>query len=327
VSLDEDVRTMLRRAGDRAHEVADLAERAAVQAQRRRRGWMVAAAAAAGACAFAVVIAAVLSNGGGPSGTPVAGATSVRDDLVVREGDPVEVTGVVDAEAGKPVMICSRFPHPTPSNAGRTRCSGQEPVTLTGFDVDRLDPADQSVTVRGLWNHGTIAVTSQSAPLPDESEEPVDIPCAAPLGGWKPGSDPAGMGKVERYLRQHADRFGMYWIGAPGPDPNSGATAVVVVPVVTGDLEAERAELGKLFAGNLCVIRGRVSAAEAERLFGAIQQLSSDPVNDFRGTGGLSSGDRPVRLRPVVVNEHFYLELAKLGLDKMDIKPFVKPVR
>ncbi len=350
--MNDDVDRLLTEAGARwradqpAPPEPDLSR---LDAHRARR-WPAIAAAAAG---VAVVASGAVILAGNPHSRPspgsaVAGGDATAVDpatLVVHDGDLVEATGQVIAAPGKPVVYCA--PHAEtaigylPGHEPAPTCQEGLAVTLVGVDLDRLSDARTvkgvrvgQATLRGTWQERTITVTEQSPPGHPQYRStgpPEKPPCAAPPGGWQPG-ELSGLDALDGYLNQHPDRFGGLWIGWPdgypsgptdGPD-YAGRTQVAVVEVVTGDLEAAQRELAAIFAGNLCVARGRITLAEAARVRMLVERLMDDRGTGISSAGG--AGQYGVTVQLTVLDERLYGAFARIGLDALDLQPAVRPV-
>src|SRR5262245_26846033 len=101
------------------------------QAGRPRR-WWVPLLAATSVAAVALAIAVPRFQGHSESGGAAAEAS-----YLVRDGDRVEVTGLVIAAPGRPVVYCPPLPTTGDLPEAAPRCSANFAVTLTGADLDR----------------------------------------------------------------------------------------------------------------------------------------------------------------------------------------------
>lgn len=334
------------RAGQPSAPEPDL-DRITAGADRRFRRWVPALAAASVAV---IATAALVVPGSGdekvaePAPTPASGYKADPSNLLVRNGDRVEVDGLVIAAPGKPVVFCKpviRQPlirvgvsEPPPS------CPANHAVKLTGVDLDRLSRPSTIQGVRsgsahliGIWTDGSIAVQEQNAPRPFHDEK-MEVPCAPPPGGWPVTNEAYPISKkLQAFVDARPDQLGATWIGwpkgSPGPDSPAGSPSpkptVVMVGVAHGDVAAIRQAVEPLSAENLCVYRTRFSRNEVKQLGAAVMAL---PLEQFGVDGpGLGVGDRPVDIGLLVVNEQALAVLSPIGLDKLNLQPAVRPVR
>jgi hypothetical protein len=212
---------------------------------------------------------------------------------------------------------------------------------VVGVDLDRLADARTvkgvrvgTATLRGTWHNRTITVTAQSAPAraaAGSEGPPEHPPCPPPPGGWRPGPAP-DPSALDRYLNQHPDRFGGLWIAWPDGLPSGPAdapgyqnrTQVTVVDVVTGDLAATQRELAAVYPGNLCLRRTHLSLARAARVQSALLPLLQDRRNGIWSAG---RGAGNVEIDLAVLDQRLYDTLARIGLDAINVRAAVRPVR
>ncbi|MFC0629096.1 hypothetical protein [Kribbella deserti] len=344
------------RAGQPSPPEPDLARiTGATRPGRDVRRW-VPALAAASVAAIAIGALIVLPGRGGsagpasqpPAATPNAGGTSDVSALTVRDGDLVEAQGKVIAAPGKPVIFCAPFAQTVIRNVPAANpvptCPAGHRVVLTGLDVGKLTDVIQgvrfdSVRIIGTWLGGTIAVQQQLPVEPETSgpgDDPADaflnqVPCERPDGGWKPGNHqiPA---TVSAYVSQRPDQLAELWIGWPegtGSTPGSiaaGKPSVAVVEVVQGDVDQVRADLAKLFSGNLCVVPGRFSQTTSRTVQNQLAKLVGDPRMGI-STAGSMMGNRPATVELTVVTNNVLAALSPIGLDKLDLRPAVRRIR
>ncbi|HEY0691184.1 MAG TPA: hypothetical protein VGD71_19365 [Kribbella sp.] len=316
---------------------------------RSTRRWVPALAAASVAVvATAALLVLPESGGAGNVAEPVQILASGNNDpsnLLVRNGDRVEVQGQVIAAPGNPVVFCKPMSQPAIFRPGPTpppSCRPPQQVELTGVDLDRLSIPSTIQGVRsglarlvGVWTDGSIAVQEQSAPRFQE-EESAEVPCAPPPGGW-PTPKTEGGGPtpaLEAFVKARPDQLSALWIGWPeggrrADSPNASASlkpSVVMVGVAHGDVNAIRTAVEPLYAGSLCVYRARFSQNEVKQLAAAVDAL---PLEQFGVTysSGWGVGDRPVSVDLMVLDEKALAVLSPIGLDKLDVNPEVKPVR
>ncbi len=306
---------------------------------RSARRWLPVLAAASVTAIVATAIAVLPRDAGQDAGD------AMRSSLVVHDGDMVEVTGGVRADAGKPVVFCPRglpiYMAPTKRNLPPS-CPGIE-VTLIGVDLDRLAEAASEdgkrwgqATLRGIWRNRTVEVRFQSAPKPlATGEARVDtVPCPPPPGGWKTSVLPEVSGdtsKLHTYVTGDPERFVGMRIDMLGPGRSpSRFTFIVVVSVLHGDLDQARRDLARLFTGNLCVHRGTrmFEPDELARASAAMDRLASDKSNGIWGWGpGRATTTQPGQVDVLVLNDRLFAEIEKIGLRFFDLQPVVRPVR
>jgi hypothetical protein len=330
------------RAGQPSAPEPDL-DRITAGADRRFRRWVPAVAAASVAV---IAAAALVVPGSGeekaaePAHILASGNKTDPASLLVRNGDRVEVDGLVIAAPGKPVVFCRPLPRAAVGGLPESppRCPANHAVELTGVDLDRLSQPSTIQGVRsgsahliGIWTDGSIAVQEQNAPRPFHDEN-MEVPCAPPPGGWPVTTETSLTSKLQAFVDARPDQLGAIWIGWPegGPGPDSpGADpslkpSVVMVGVAHGEVAAIRQAVEPLFAGNLCVYRTRFSQTEVKQFAAAVTAL---PLEQFGVEGpGLGVGDRPVSIGLLVVNEQALAVLGPIGLDKLDLRPSVRPV-
>ncbi len=352
---DLDVDRILKNAGAawRAEQPADPQpdlSRATSGGRRTARRWVPALAAAAVAAIAVGVITVAQHDGAGPApNVPVASGggsaeptTAAGSTLVVHDGDTVEATGKVIAAPGKPAVFCPNLASPAvgypPGKEPAPSCDAQFAVPLTGVDLTKLSDrrtvkgvVEGGVTLRGIWRDRSIAV-QQTGPMRLHEREPwFGVPCAAPEGGWKTGAwgDASEHSQqLNQYVDAHPDLFGFLRMGYPDgtpSDPNLSEkpmTEVIVVGVYSGDLERVRAQLEQLYSGNLCVAKSEFSLAQLRDAQNSLNPL----LKNKRGLYGFGLGAEKVEVDLLVVDDALYAELAKVGLEKLELKPAVRPV-
>lgn len=298
----------------------------------------VAAAAVVLVIGAGVVLA---RSGGDPDPAAAAPASTARfADLLVRDGDLVEMSGQVQAVPGRPVRFCSPV-----AVAGIGYPPGQEPappycttgVTLLGADLSRLSRPSTVKGVRlgyarieGRYRAGTVTVTRQAPPdadRPAPAGAPEHPPCPAPAGGWSAEAPQGHDEAVTSYVAAHRDRFTETWIGWPdgypknytgtGPLPKQ-----VLVVGTTGDVAAARRELTGKYAGNLCVVPARYAYAEVAAVYAAA--MPPRP-----GVYSYSQGVETVRIDLVIVDPATLTWLRRLdGSNGIVVPtPDVRPLR
>jgi hypothetical protein len=296
--------------------------------------------------AVGIVIAAVVSGCGDASTTPPIGERwtprSPASDLIVHDGDTVEVTGRVIAAPGQPVVFCpprasTRDPQvpvvrpgetPTPVEPPAPTCPAALAVTVSGVDLHRLSHPETAqgtrigwATLRGIWHDRSIDVTEQTAPK-QPTPRPDDVPCPAPTTGWK--SNNANTIREQNalvvYIRARPERFADVRAGY------TGKVSVMVVPVVSGDLDSTQRELEAVYKTNLCVTRGVLSIAEANRLAQRVAALIDHTANSISGVA-LDTPNGRVEVALFIVTEQLHEQFATIGLDKLHLAPVVRPVQ
>jgi hypothetical protein len=304
------------------------------------------------AAAVGVVIAAVVTGCGDGSNIPPIGERwtpqSSASDLIVHEGDTVEVTGQVIAAPGQAVVFCpprataddpqvpplrpGEIPTPDVTDPAPT-CPTTLAVALTGVDLDRLSSpvtvqrmrAGQA-TLRGTWHGRSIDVTEQTAPKQTTPALDNVVPCPAPAGGWKVDNAERTIEQnaLDAYVRGQPDRFSH--IGIANLDTtSSGNVAVMVVPVVSGEVDSARRELEAVYQGNMCVTRGVLSIAEGQRIAQRAGVLGNDKANSISGVA-LGTHTGRIKVRLFIVTEQLYEQFMDIGVDKLELDPVVRPV-
>ncbi|GAB2593560.1 hypothetical protein [Kribbella endophytica] len=302
--------------------------------------WLVPALAAASVAAIATAALIVLP--GGDDEPVVAPGNGKTHPLEVRDGDRVEVSGQVIAAPGVPVRYCLPLPTTAPLAVagGAPECAPGGAVDLTGVDLTRLVDLSVIGGVRsgnarlvGKWTAGTIAVDEQGPPVTVQpGDSAPTVPCAAPAGGWKAGDASESMTPaLEKYVKAHASELQNPWIGwpegfptetTPGAPPNK--PSVVMIGVARGDVAAVRRAVDPLVMGNLCVTQVKVSQAEAAEQQKAVDAL---PRAEYGITAtGLGVGDKPVRVELRILDEKTLTALKPIGVDSLDLQPYIRPV-
>ncbi|WP_432948290.1 hypothetical protein ACQPXM_13315 [Kribbella sp. CA-253562] len=301
--------------------------------------------------AVGVVIAAVVSGCSDGSTAPPIGERrapqSPVSDLIVHDGDAVEVTGQVIAAPGDAVVFCPPVAStadpqlsvlrpgksPSPVRPPAPTCPAALAVTLTGVDLDRLSsPVSVDgtragrATLRGIWHGRSIDVTEQAEPK-QATPHPDGVPCPAPAGGWKAddGNTVRTRNALASYVRARPERFADIRAGYPDTT-SSGNVSVMVVPVVSGELDSTQRELEAVYEGNLCVTRGVLSIAEAQRLAERVGALNNNGANFISGVA-LDTPNGRVVVALFMVTEHLHEQFVAIGLEKLELNPVVRPVR
>ncbi|WP_020385735.1 hypothetical protein [Kribbella catacumbae] len=325
---------------------------AKTSAQKRRR-WVVPALAAASVAAIATAALIVLPDGQEPTvapppntkavPTPMTAGGTVQagkpspDDLLVRNGDRVEVNGGIIAAPGQQPVYCPSRPviaigYP-PGKEPAPSCPAEYAVKLTGLDLDRLS-LKTTKGVRsgvahlvGIWNDKTIKVEEQSAYRPPVQAPLPPLPCAAPPGGWP--SRPSNMltQRVQNFLDAKADQI--YGPITFYPNGHSRKAPVVFsIGVAHGDLEAFRKTFETIHDGNLCLHPVKLSRTENERIGNAVSTVMQKrkDLGIYSGGGQGFDGDR-IGVSMLAFTEQAKSAFAPVGLEYLDLDVAVKPVR
>ena len=321
---------------------------------RRKRRWLIPTLAAAGVAAIATAALIVLPDNNEPAVAPppgqsdvptpaiakgtVPGGTSSADDLLVRNGDRVEVNGEIIAAPGKEPVFCAPVAHtaigyPSGEEPAPT-CGPDVSVQLIGLDLGRLSSPTVIKGVRsggahvtGIWKDRTITVEEQSALRVDQPSPNDPIPCPAPPGGWPSIPSNILTKPVQDFLKAKADVISGSRSSYPAGNSRN-APRVIVIGVAHGDLEAFRKTFETVYQGNLCVFRGKVSRADSTKVGDALVTLTMKrrDLGVFR-TGGEGGDDGVVGVGLLVLDEKAKAAFAPIGLEKLDFEVSVKPVR
>lgn len=321
-------------------------------AQKRRR-WVVPALAAASVAAIATAALIVLPDGQESTVAPPPNTATVPtpmiaegtveagkpspDDLLVRNGDRVEVNGDVIAEPGKEPVYCPGLLTPAigylPGKEPAPSCPADYAVKLTGLDLDRLS-LKTTKGVRsgvahlvGIWNDKTIKVEQQSAYRPPVDTPRRTLPCAAPPGGWPSRPSNISAKRVQNFLDAKAGQiYGPIFNYPNGYSRN--APVVISIGVAHGDLETFRKTFETIYDGNLCLHQVKLSRTDNERIGDAVSTLmmKRKDLGIWAGGGHGLDGDKiPVMM--LVLDEKAKAAFAPIGLEYLDLDVAVKPLR
>ncbi|WP_433293883.1 hypothetical protein ACQP2F_31710 [Actinoplanes sp. CA-030573] len=244
------------------------------------------------------------------SGIAAAGPSG----LIVREGDLVVASGPVEAGS----RMCAPALDPLLVN---TPCRWS-------IRVPGVEPTP-GATVRGRWRPGRLSDIQRmpySPPSTGRLENP-DLPdappCPVPAGGWRDGEDWFDE-PVRDYVRAHAEQF------AEPYATHVGNARILVVEVVSGDVDQARAALRAIYTDNLCVVAspGGHSIAAEDRLQ-ATTGKAVEALMDGTGRSGIylaGSENGRIRVMMVQLTEPLYDELAAIGLDRLILDPWIRPV-
>jgi hypothetical protein len=240
----------------------------------------VAAVAGVAVVLAAVLVPLALRRADGPA----RGSAQPESPSPSGRALPVEGVGTLVRNPDGQVRLCALV-----IRAGDTMAlCGSLSVPTTGVDpgwLTHTTPSGQAlsgrVRVEGTYRAGELAVTRMIGAAPDDQPErrPPALPCAAPSGGWRPGSGLDDNGALARFVEAHADRFADPWV-FEGPDTGAvpgetNAAFTVFVVGTTGDLDKARSELTALYGGNLCVSQVGYSRADLDRIAKRLHAPSS----------------------------------------------------
>ncbi len=321
-------------------------------AQKRRR-WLVPTLAAASVAAIAAAALIVLPDGQPPvvapppnaktnptpmiaEGTAPAAKPSA-DDLLVRNGDRVEVNGDIIAVPGQQPVFCPSRPTISighmPGKEPAPKCPADVAVKLTGLDLERLSlktikgVGSGSAHLVGVWTDQTIKVEQQS-PYRAPVETPLPgVPCAAPPGGWPVRPSNISTKRVQTFLDAHADQI--YGPITHYPNGHSRKAPVVFsIGVAKGDLEAFRKTFEAIYDGNLCLHKVQLSRTDNERISNAVTTVmqKNQDLGIWAGGGQGFDGDR-IGVSMLAFTEQAKAAFAPVGLEYLDLHVAVKPVR
>jgi hypothetical protein len=300
----------------RATQTSPLEPDVSRSATPNRRGWLVPVGAAA-ATMLAAGALVFVTHRTPPEPAPVPGIAPAgpgivpagRAGLIVRDGDLVEVSGPVEDS-----KMCA----PGPAFSG---------PCLNVIRVPGVKPTD-GATLRGRWHPNALsdirrlpyAPTSAGAPGPGPYL-PDTPPCPAPAGGWSVSQDWFD-DPVRDYLHAHAEQF------AEPFATHSGNARILVVEVVSGDVDRARAALTAIYTENLCVVAapGGRSIADDDKLQATTGEAVGALMND-RALGIYMAGfeDGKMRVNMLQLTQPLYDRLAAIGLEHLILDPWVRP--
>jgi hypothetical protein len=265
--------------------------------------------------------------------TPVPSADPTG--LVVHDGDTAEATGLVIAVIGRSVIFCPEMPIMDPRSTDRLgTCGTPFSITVTGVDLTRLSDREQlaqgtvkgRAVLRGVYSGGVLRVTRQT-PVPPRTTDPNaglpsilrSPPCPAPSGGWHGQADTEAIGA---YTRMRPGSFN--GMGVTYPFPPHFTVTVAVVGVARGNPDTVQSDLRARFGPNICAVHVDFTALEQKRVQEAVDQLGQR--NGIYGSGG-AGNFRPVTVEISLVTPERFDKLREIGLAKLEIHPWLKPVR
>ncbi|RZU18677.1 hypothetical protein EV645_0875 [Kribbella rubisoli] len=306
---------------------------------RKPRRWVPALAAASVAVVAAGIIAVLPNHQGQPQSPPQSfaqGNHEPNDELLVKPGDKVQVSGRIIAVPGKTPVFCAPLASTAigypPGKEPAPSCPDEFAVKLNGLDLDQISGMTTikgvrtgSATVTGLWRDGAIDVQQQSAPVTPVPTPLPKLPCAAPAGGWLSKPSNIYSAAVQSFLAANAGQvYGPTTYYPNGTSRN--APVVMVLGVAHGDPAALREAFEKVYSGNLCVVPVLMSEADSDRVRTELDKIL--PKRDLGayqyGGAGPAGGRAPISL--LVYTEQVKAALAPVGLDLLDVHPDVRPV-
>jgi hypothetical protein len=248
-----------------------------------------------------VVLAAIAVPWALRAGADKAGTSQTRAGepralpAEMSEGVPVEGAGTL-LKYGKDTRLCAAVAVTLSLPPSSASCGGVW-VRVTGVPKRWFNNTttegqafSDPVFVEGSYHGGTLEVNQvRRAGQPDEhaAEEP-KLPCPAPLGGWLPGrgfasqeAENAAAERLQAALAGGREHYTEAWEAHPAdagvvvPD----APSAVMVAGTTGDLVTARAELGRIYGGNLCVHRVRFAAADLERIAQRLREAAPGRID------------------------------------------------
>jgi hypothetical protein len=316
---------------------------------RKHRRWVPALAAASVAVVAAGVIA-VLPNPKTPTAeapnstvatpnarTPQAFAQG-NDDLLVKPGDKVQVSGEIVAVPGKTPVFCPPLAHTMigypPGKEPAPSCPDNFAVKLNGLNLDQIPGITTikgvrtgSAAVTGIWRGGSIDVQEQSGPKPLTYPEQTELQCPVPSGGWKSKPSNVLSTAVNTFLATHADQIDGPIFRYPN-GTSRGAPVVILIGIAHGDASVFRAAFEKVYQGNYCVVPVLLSRSDNERVSTAIgDAMSKDKTLGIYGGSGAGIYGGRAMAQAVAYTPEVKAALAPIGLDLIQIQPQVRPVR
>jgi hypothetical protein len=242
----------------------------------------------------AVAVPLVLHRGSGHGARdPRAVAAPVPLPANTGDGVPVEGAGTLLRDGGD-IRLCAEVATTLSLPPSSAAC-GAVWVPVTGvpkrwFSNKTTEGQSYSVPVRveGSYRGGTLEVTEVRPSGPPDalrSAEPA-VPCAAPVGGWRPGhgfgssvEETVATERLRAALTGGRERYTEMWEGHPAGPAASASPYSVLVAGTTGDLAMARAELTTFYGGNLCVHRVRFAAADLDRIAQRLREAAPGRVD------------------------------------------------
>ncbi|MDX6283062.1 MAG: hypothetical protein QOH03_4133 [Kribbellaceae bacterium] len=320
-----------------------------IMTTKPKRRWLVPTLAAASVAAIAIAALTILPDHNEPAVAPPAtrptpmlaqgsaAGKPTADDLLVRNGDKVEVNGDIVAAPGKDAMYCpveaTTLPVVDPATQPAPSCD-ESGVKLIGLDPARITDLKTvkgvsvgQAHVVGVWKDETITVEDQTAYRKPPPLAPDVVPCPAPAGGWPSKPSNFSAKAVQDFLDAKQDVISGTRLKYPAGRSRK-APVVIAIGVARGDLDAFRKTFETIYQGNLCVYRGKVSLTDNYRITDAINNLLAGR-NDLgiTASGGQGPDDGTVPVSLLVLDESARDTFAPLGLANFEFDVDVRPVR
>jgi hypothetical protein len=276
-----------------------------------RQRWLAPVSAAAATILVAGALVFAAHQGGRLPDVPVirpAGPAA----LIVRDGDLVEATGRVESRP-QGTQFCA------PAPVAEDSC----PYSIA---VSGVDPAAE-VHLRGTWHPGALTGIEKLAvrSAPPSPDVVFDLPCAAPAGGWRTDEDadnPVVWEPINSYLTAHPQQYAAPYVAYAGP------AHVLVVQVVSGDVDQARTALKAIYPANLCVVGrpGHRSIADDQELAATVGKPIGELMNENSlGIYLAQPEDGRMLVKMVQLTPALYDKLAAIGLNRLIIDPWLRP--
>ncbi len=257
--------------------------------------WLSTAAVAATVGGI-VALPSLLAADSGGNGATDHNRPAAATDPVVRNGDTVTGTGRVVAVAGQPVRFCAPVPVPMPAYA-----PGHEPpisscptfgVEVSGVSLAGLGrrhhrgaAVEGYATLTGTYRAGSLTVTGQSPADGPSARKPGSVPehlpCAAPPGGWLPGSDHLDVSRAQAYADAHSGEVVQLSLQRP-------AVGRTVLVLATRHPGAVRAVLAPSYGRRMCLFRSPYTAGQLDAAHERLGDLVAS--SDLFEGGGVGVG-------------------------------------
>ncbi|WP_328327799.1 hypothetical protein OHA70_01885 [Kribbella sp. NBC_00382] len=321
-----------------------------IMSTKPKRRWLVPTLAAASVAAIATAALTILPDHNEPTVAPPASQATPQiaqgtaatgkptaDDLLVRNGDKVEVNGQIVIAPGKDAMYCQVMATTLPviaPGAERAPSCDEDGVRLIGFDAARLTGAKiiKGVSVGdahvvGVWKDRTITVEEQTAYRTPPASNLDAIACPAPAGGWQSKPSNFSAKAVQDFLDAKQNVISGTRLKYP-EGRSRKAPVVFAIGVAHGDLDAFRKTFETIYRGNLCIYRGKVSLTDNYRITDSVNNLLAgrDDLGITAG-GGQGPDDGTVPMTLLVLDEKARDAFAPLGLANFEFTVDVRPVR
>jgi hypothetical protein len=328
----------------------DLDRITGTTAKHSKRRWLIPTLAAASVAAIATAALTVLPDHNEPTVAPPASAPTpmlaegtdapgkpTADDLLVRNGDKVEINGQIVIAPGKDAMYCQVLPTTLPviaPGAERAPSCDEDGVRLIGFDPARMTDAKiiKGVSVGdahvvGIWKDRSITVEEQAAYRKPPEWAPDAIACPAPAGGWPSKPSNFSSKPVQAFLDARQSEISGTRLKYPAGQSRK-APVVIAIGVAHGDLDAFRKTFETIYRGNLCVYRGTVSLKDNYRITDSVNDLLAGRDDlGVTASGGQGPDDGTVPVSLLVLDEKAKDVFAPLGLANFQFDVDVRPVR